>query len=56
MTKVEAETHRRPPPEEEVVRLLAAVEIMIAPPSGQAVAEANGWLMRLAESAGAAQH
>ena len=37
-----------PPPPELVAQLLASVAVLLAPPSGQAVADANGWLMRLA--------
>ena len=39
-----------PPPPELVAQLLASVAVLLAPPSGQAVADANGWLMRLADT------
>ena len=50
--EVEARARARPPPSEETVsRLLSAIAVLTAPPSGAAVAEANAWLMRLAETA-----
>lgn len=39
------------PKEELVVQLFSAVTILLTPPSGQAVAEANAWLMGLTDTA-----
>ena len=48
----EAARNRPPAPKEELVaQLNSAVTILLAPPSGQAVAEANAWLMGLTDTA-----
>ena len=48
----EAARNRPPAPKEELIaQLNSAVTILLAPPSGQAVAEANAWLMGLTDTA-----
>ena len=48
----EATRNRPPAPKEELVaQLNSAVTILLAPPSGTAVAEANAWLMGLTDTA-----
>ena len=48
----EAARNRPPAPKEELIaQLNSAVTILLAPPSGQAVAEANAWLMGLTDRA-----